>query len=268
MKSCNHKIAVLSLSGGMDSTCLLIRLLKEGYKKVICISFQYGQTHQIEVKKAAQNIKYLKKKKYAVEHIVFNLESIFATFSSSLIGSNKKKIPEGHYQKQNMQSTVVPNRNAIFSAIIYGYALSVSEKEKCKVDISLGIHAGDHFIYPDCTPEFRYVLATAFKIGNMGSEQIDYYTPYLHCNKSSILKDCLENCQSLHLDFDIVLGNTITSYNPDKEGKSSGRSGSDIERIEAFIHLGRKDPIAYQDTWETVVKHTQKIINQHSKNKK
>ncbi|MGL6022694.1 MAG: 7-cyano-7-deazaguanine synthase [Chitinophagaceae bacterium] len=267
-KSDNSKIALLSLSGGMDSTCLLVKLLKERYQKVICVSFAYGQTHAIEIEKATQNINYLKKKKYAVEHVIFNLESIFSTFSSSLISRNRKKIPQGHYHQNNMQSTVVPNRNGIFSAIIYGQALSISEFEKCCIDISLGIHSGDHFIYPDCTPEFRYVLATAFKIGNLQSENIAYYTPYLHLHKGSILKDCFENCKYLKLDFDTILGNTITSYNPDKEGKSSGKSGADIERIEAFMSLGRRDPIVYQDTWENVVKHAKKIIKQYKKNTK
>ena len=40
--------AVMALSGGMDSTGLLMRLLAEGYK-VSCISYDYGQKHIIEI---------------------------------------------------------------------------------------------------------------------------------------------------------------------------------------------------------------------------
>ena len=40
--------AVMSFSGGMDSTSLLLRLIKEGYK-IDCISFNYGQKHNIEI---------------------------------------------------------------------------------------------------------------------------------------------------------------------------------------------------------------------------
>ena len=40
--------AVMALSGGMDSTALLIRLISEGYE-VSCVSYDYGQKHIIEL---------------------------------------------------------------------------------------------------------------------------------------------------------------------------------------------------------------------------
>ena len=40
------KQAVLSLSGGMDSSTLLIHLLANGYK-VTALSFDYGQKHRV-----------------------------------------------------------------------------------------------------------------------------------------------------------------------------------------------------------------------------
>ena len=64
--------AVMSLSGGMDSTGLLIRLISEGYK-VSCISFDYGQKHKVEIEKAAQNITYLRENNISVEHKVIDL---------------------------------------------------------------------------------------------------------------------------------------------------------------------------------------------------
>ena len=48
-------IAVMALSGGMDSTSLLLRLLAEGYT-VTCISYRYGQKHSIEISKATENM--------------------------------------------------------------------------------------------------------------------------------------------------------------------------------------------------------------------
>ncbi len=38
----------------------------------------------------------------------------------------------------------------------------------------MGIHAGDHSIYPDCRQEFRDVDFEAFKLGNWGSEKGGY----------------------------------------------------------------------------------------------
>lgn len=254
------KRAVLSLSGGMDSTALLIRLIADGYQDIRAISFNYGQKHSVELKRAKANIKYLEAMGVFVEHTIVDLSSFMGLFDSALIGKNRQEIPEGHYAEENMKQTVVPNRNAIFSALIYGYALSIANRTKGNVEICLGIHAGDHTIYPDTRPEFRDALEHAFKIGNWDSERVSYYTPYLLSDKTGILKDTLENCKKLDFSFDTILSNTITSYNPDCEGRSSGTSGSDVERIEAFINIGRKDPIEYQQPWEAVKENALRVL--------
>lgn len=257
------KQAVLSLSGGMDSTCLLLHLLTRGYE-VTCVSFFYGQKHAIELERAKANIEYLKSEKHKVHHHIADLSSVMGLFNSSLIDSvNSGVIPEGHYEQDNMKATVVPNRNAIFSSVVYGLALSIATKENCEVDICLGIHAGDHAIYPDCRPEFRTAIEHAFKIGNWDSHLVNYSAPYIDLNKTDILNDCLESCSFLNLEFDTVLSNTITSYNPDESGRSSGKSGSDIERIEAFININRKDPIEYQEPWENVIEHAKSILSKN-----
>ena len=243
----------------MDSTCLLIHLLQRGFE-VHCISFDYGQKHKIELEKAKENILYLKSQEFKVQQQIVGLSSIMGLFESALT-TPEIDVPEGHYEQDNMKLTVVPNRNAIFSAIIYGYALSLATKFDTNVNISLGIHSGDHAVYPDCRPEFRDALEYAFKIGNWDSEKVSYYVPYLEGNKTSILEDCLINCHSLGLDFDVVLKNTNTSYNPDSKGRASGKSGADIERIEAFLNINRKDPIEYVESWEIVSNNAKKILN-------
>ena len=260
------KLAVLSLSGGMDSTCLLIRLLIEGFD-VHCISFNYGQKHKVELERATENIKFLQHKNFKVTHKIVDLSSIMGLFHSALT-SNSIIVPEGHYEEDNMKATVVPNRNAIFSSIIYGYALSLATEFQTNVNISLGIHSGDHAIYPDCRPEFRDAIEHAFKIGNWDSEKVSYYTPYLESNKTTILEDCLSNCGSLGLDFDTILRNTNTSYNPDSEGRSSGKSGADVERIEAFLNIGRKDPVEYVDGWEVASEHVKELLKLKNESKR
>ena len=60
-------LAVMALSGGMDSTALLIRLLAEGHE-VSCISYNYGQKHIIEIERAQENIAYLAQNGLVVEH--------------------------------------------------------------------------------------------------------------------------------------------------------------------------------------------------------
>jgi 7-cyano-7-deazaguanine synthase len=53
-----NKQAVLSLSGGMDSSTLLLHLLAEGYD-VTALSFDYGQKHSVELERAQDLVNYL-----------------------------------------------------------------------------------------------------------------------------------------------------------------------------------------------------------------
>ena len=244
---------VMALSGGMDSTSLLLRMLARG-SEVTCISYDYGQKHVIELDRASANIDYLSSKGYVIEHFVVDLSSTMSLFESSLTDS-KRLIPEGHYEEEQMKQTVVPNRNAIFSSILYGYALSVSAKENVDVSVTLGVHSGDHAIYPDCRPEFYDALMHAFETGNWGSERVTVNLPYIDGDKESILRDAIISCNSLGLDFDTVFRNTNTSYSPDELGRSSGKTGADVERILAFHAIGRKDPVQYVEDWDTVLEH-------------
>ena len=253
------KQAILSLSGGMDSTSLLVHLLANDYQ-VTALSFNYNQKHSIELERAKANIKYLFNEGYLVQHRIIDLTSAFEGIHSALTSSDIE-VPEGHYEQANMVATVVENRNAIFSSIIFGQALSLSKQLGQDVKICLGLHAGDHEIYPDCRQEFRDAIEHAFKIGNWGSERVEYYTPFLFGNKTTILQEALINCEKLSLDFDTVFRNTNTSYNPDELGRSSGKSGADIERIEAFLNIGRKDPVEYVDSWEVVSQNAKVVLS-------
>jgi 7-cyano-7-deazaguanine synthase len=145
-----------------------------------------------------------------------------------------------------MKLTVVPNRNAIFASMVYGYALSVAKKYNTKVSIGLGIHSGDHAIYPDCTPQWLDKIYAAFKAGNWDGELVSTYVPYIQEDKFFILKDTIESCKITDTDFDTVLANTNTCYAPDSEGKSCGKCGSCTERLEAFEVLNRLDPVPYK----------------------
>ena len=245
--------SVMALSGGIDSTSLLLRLLAEG-SNVTCLTYDYGQKHSIEIDRSKQNIAYLSDNGYVVEQLVIDLKSAMSTLKSALT-SKDVDVPEGHYESSQMKQTVVPNRNAIFSSILYGHALSISTSEDCDVRIALGVHSGDHEIYPDCRPEFYDSLERSFSIGNWDSERVSFFLPYITGDKTTILEDALESCNSLGLNFDTIFSNTNTSYNPDEHGRSSGRSGADVERVLAFHSIGRADPIEYVDEWTSVLEY-------------
>lgn len=255
-----NKIAVISVSGGMDSTCLLVKLLAEGYS-VYAVTFDYGQKHKLEIERLRQNLEYFGNNGIIGDWKLLPMQFLGDMFKSALT-TEGVDIPEGHYAEENMKATVVPNRNAIFSSIIYGYALSLSTQFDSPVEICLGVHSGDHAVYPDCRPEFYESIEKSFALGNWGSEKVSYKLPYLHADKTIILQEALLNCKKLGLDFDVVLRNTNTSYNPNEKGESSGTSGADIERIEAFMNIGRVDPVPYEGGWEKAKENAIKILSE------
>tara|TARA_R110000851_G_scaffold204810_6_gene356695 strand:+ start:1226 stop:2035 length:810 start_codon:yes stop_codon:yes gene_type:complete len=258
------KQAVLSLSGGMDSSTLLLHLLANDYK-VTALSFDYGQKHRVELERAQQLVDYLNlnSKTYqnfkSITYQVIKLDGLPELLNSALV-TGGDEVPEGHYEQSNMKATVVPNRNKIFSSIIQGVALSIANETESPVKIAMGIHAGDHAIYPDCRQEFRDADYKAFCEGNWDAERVSSYTPYLDGDKFDILKDGEQCCKLLGIDFDEVYKRTNTSYKPDAEGRSDYKSASSVERIEAFIKLGRKDPVEYIDGWETAKQHAEQLL--------
>jgi len=285
--------AVLSLSGGMDSSTLLLHLLANGYE-VCALSFDYGQKHSVELERAQELVEYLNMQHLRSDKImdyppityqVIKLDGLSHLLNSALV-TGGAEVPEGHYAEENMKATVVPNRNKIFSSIIQAVALSIAESKDCNVEIAMGIHAGDHQIYLDCRQEFRDIDYEAFKAGNWGAEKVAYYTPYLLGDKFDILKDGEKCCEQLGLNFDEVYKRTNTSYKPmqhevfyeNEHGEtlrsiewfSDYKSASSVERVEAFIKLGRKDPVQYADefgptTWEYVKEYVSSILDEHAK---
>ena len=283
----NAKHAVVSLSGGMDSTTVLLKCLKE-FDTVTALSFDYGQKHRIELERAQSLVNYLNTKGFNIKYRVVKLDGLPDLLNSALVEGGDE-VPEGHYAEDNMKATVVPNRNKIFASITQAVALSIADKTEENTVIAMGIHAGDHAIYPDCRQEFRDLDFEAFRSGNWGSERVMVYTPYLDGDKFTILEDGDVLCGELSLEFDEVYKRTNTSYKPIKHyiqkevsvgphmkeiqpipvWYSDFKSASSVERVEAFLKLGRPDPVEYADengpvSWDVVVSHVEQVLSEYN----
>lgn len=239
------KEAILSCSGGLDSTSLLLNLLRNGYNPHI-VNFNYGsKQNKLELKGLKKNLNYLKKKGYNIDYQTINISSAMKDLYSSLTRNNLE-VAEGKYTRETEEDIFVPNRNAIFASIIFAKALTIYKDTQNDVSICMGIHGGEHDLYPDCTPEFFNSLFESFQKGNFHSEHIHAYNPYVEVNKQKVLEDGLQSCKELNLDYKKIYKNTLSCYKPNEKGLSCGKCPTCLERLEIFENLGLKDPSKYR----------------------
>ena len=219
---------VIALSGGLDSSTLLGVLLHSG-KEVHCCLFRYPSKHNpYEMLSALEVIKHYKDLGFPVHEHVFDLTNIFVHFNSNLLLQGGE-IPEGHYEQENMKLTVVPGRNSIFTTILGGFAESIGAST-----VYLGVHAGDHAIYPDCRPDFIGSINHTIELSSGGAVSVE--APFIHLSKSEIVTIGVEEMVPFHL--------TRNCYK--NQSAACGKCGSCNERLEAFELAGIKDPIKYE----------------------
>lgn len=216
-------VCVLSLSGGMDSGTLLAYCLNK-YERVLAVGFSYGSKHNLYEQGCARRLC----EHYNVEMIHIDLTTVGLHLQSNLLSSGGP-IPEGHYESESMKLTVVPGRNMIFAAILAG----IAESRGASV-VAMGVHSGDHAIYPDCRPEF--VLAMADAIQQATDKKVTLVAPFITDNKFTILRWGFEHSVPYQL--------TRTCYKA--QPLACGKCGACQERLEAFRLHGRRDPVLYE----------------------
>lgn len=230
---------VVVVSGGMDSVTLLHKVVADqGKENVKVISFDYGQVHKKELGFAKLNADTL-----GVEHTIVDITNLNRLLPSTLTGVGE--VPQGHYESDSMKKTVVPFRNSIMSTIALGYAAGLGFER-----IALGVHSGDHYIYPDCRPEFITALGELARLGDF--EPIAVYTPFLMSDKTSIIAEGLK----LGVDY----SKTWTSYS---SGETPDfKTGSSVERTQAFIANGIADPLYTPEQWEEAKAYATSVVKE------
>lgn len=217
MKNKISKLAVVLLSGGLDSATALYFAKAQGYK-CFCLIFDYGQLHKKETVCA---VKIAQKSKCA-----YGISKISLPWKGSALLNKKIKIPEK--VSKGIPDTYVPARNIIFLS----FALSFAETIKAKA-IFIGAHAQDYSGYPDCRQNFFKAFIKMAKAGTVGGKKIKILTPLLNKNKSQIIK----LGQKLKVPFDL----TWSCY----RGKRypCGKCASCHYRVKGFKEAGLVDPL-------------------------
>ena len=234
------KKTLVVCSGGLDSVTLAYQVAKEG-ELIGLLTFDYGQRHKKEMMFAGLTAKNL-----GVSHYKLDITNVGALLESSLTDS-KVSVPEGHYTADNMTSTVVPNRNAIMLTIAFGLADSLGAEA-----VGMAVHGGDHFIYPDCRPEFIYAFAKMQALALGKEPSIVLLSPYLTISKGDIAKKSIKYGVPIHETWSCYSGG----------GLHCGRCGTCVERLEAIAYAGATDKTIYADNafWKTAVENAQSRI--------
>ncbi len=217
-----EKDALIVLSGGMDSVTLLHDRIDS---IALAVNFVYGSNHNLrELDCARQHCKQL-----GVELLEIHLDFMGEYFHSSLL-EGADAIPEGHYEDENMRSTVVPFRNGIMLATAAGLAESRGLRA-----VMLANHSGDHTVYPDCRPEFIDAMAQAIAAGTY--ENIELRAPYTNLTKPEIALIG----KKLGIDY-------ATTYSCYKGGEHHcGVCGTCRERRESLAAAGIVDNTVYEN---------------------
>lgn len=216
------KDSVIIVSGGLDSITLLY---DKAETIALAISFDYGQNHS---KKELPYAEY-HCQKLGIPHITIPLTFMHQYFKSSLL-EGAEAIPEGHYEEENMKSTVVPFRNGIMLAIATGIAESHELKR-----VYIANHGGDHTIYPDCRPEFIDAMDKATSAGTFVDVRVE--APYTNISKADIVR----RGTALGIDY----AKTWSCYKGSE--MHCGKCGTCVERKEAFADAGVNDPTEYEN---------------------
>jgi 7-cyano-7-deazaguanine synthase len=210
--------AIVLLSGGLDSTTVLALVLSQGYIPV-CISFDYGQRHRVELEAAKCIMKYFQ----VQHHIVVKLE--LRDIGGSVLTSDSYVENQSDFP---IPATYVPARNTIFLS----YALAYAEVLRI-TEIFMGVNQVDYSGYPDCRPEyidaFQKLANLATREGVTGVLKFQIQTPLMNLSKTEIIR----LGQSLGVDYSM----THSCYDPTVNGDPCGCCDSCNIRNRAFEEL-------------------------------
>lgn len=230
----SQKKAIVLLSGGLDSATVLAIAKSQGYE-CCCLTFSYGQRHEVELEKAVQVAQF-----YDVsDHRTINID--LAQLGGSSLTDSNIEIPKSREtldEVNDIPNTYVPVRNLVFLS----YASAWAEVLGCK-DIFIGVNCYDYSGYPDCRPEFiesfekTANLASANSVKGKGKFVI--HAPIIKMTKSQII------AKGIKLGFDYSI--THSCYDPARDGKPCGKCDSCQLRLKGFREAGLEDPVKYAD---------------------
>ena len=222
------KPAVILLSGGLDSATCLAIARDQGFA-CYCLSFDYGQRHNVELQAAERVAKALG----ASEQRTINFG--LAQFGGSALTDTRIAVPVSGVQL-GIPVTYVPARNTIMLSLALAWAEVLGSR-----DIFVGVNAVDYSGYPDCRPEyiaaFEQMANLATRAGVEGN-RLSIHAPLMALSKGEIIR--------LGTGLGVDYGLTVSCYQAAADGSACGACDSCRLRAEGFAAAGIADHTRYR----------------------
>ena len=221
------KIAVVLLSGGLDSTTALYWARNHGYSP-IALSIRYGQRHVRELFAARAVAR-------AAQVPINEVSLTLPWLKGSSLTNSKLQLPNMPLKKIGLggiPSTYVPGRNTIFLSLAVSLADVVGASA-----IVIGANALDYSGYPDCRPPFINAFGRVAKEGTKrGSEgkPLKILAPLLRLDKKGVVRLARRVGAPMQLTWSCYAGGA----------KQCGRCDSCKLRAKGFREAGLTDPAA------------------------
>lgn len=220
------QIAVILLSGGLDSATVLAMARQQGFA-CYALSVDYGQRHHAELAAAKRVAEALG----AVEHRVINID--LAAFGGSALTDSNIAVPE--VESTGIPLTYVPARNTIMLSLALAWAEVLQAR-----DIFFGVNAVDYSGYPDCRPEYVNAFERMANLATKAAVEgypMTLHAPLLHLTKAEIIQ------QGVLLGVDFSMN--VSCYQANDEGLACGVCDSCRLRRAGFDTAGVADVTRY-----------------------
>ncbi len=221
----SDKLAVVLMSGGMDSALCTAIAIQDGYE-IAALHLNYGQRTEKRELQAFDELcdfYFIKKK------LVVNVEHLVLIGQSSLTDKNIE-VEKADLERKEIPSSYVPFRNGNILSI----AASWAETLKAAA-IYIGAMQLDSSGYPDCRREFFDAFQNAINTGTKPETNIRIITPIINFTK----KDIVLQGKNLNVPFHL----TWSCYQ--NEDKACGVCDSCALRLRGFGEAGIEDPLPY-----------------------
>ena len=223
-------LAVVLLSGGLDSSTALAHALEKGYD-VVALTFDYGQRHARELESARMIARH-----YGVKsHIVIEMD--IGRYLDSSLTDDSREIPANSGAgngSSGIPDTYVPGRNIVF----LGVASAIAEGLGAEAVI-IAANAVDFSGYPDCTPEFIDAFQETLRVGTkkgVSGPPVRVLAPLIDMSKADIVREAMR--------LGVPLEKTWSCYAGGE--RACGVCDSCRFRLRGFDEAGETDPLGYE----------------------